>query len=96
MFIKIFAAIQILSIFNFFILFLPVLISVAFITLLERKILGLVGYRLGPNKVRVGGFLQPIVDAVKLSNKQVNTISSFTISFYYGSSFLFIFFSLFF
>lgn len=47
-----------------------VLINVAFFTLLERKILGLSQYRKGPNKVRYGGVLQPIADAVKLFLKE--------------------------
>lgn len=49
---------------------IPVLIRVAFITLLERKILGLSQLRKGPNKVRFGGILQPFADAVKLFLKE--------------------------
>lgn len=69
--------------FKLLIFFVPILISVAFITLLERKVLGLIGLRLGPNKVSLGGFLQPIGDAVKLSNKQVNSLTNFSFIFYY-------------
>ena len=47
-----------------------VLINVAFITLLERKILGLRQIRLGPNKVSFLGMLQPFSDAIKLLAKQ--------------------------
>ena len=43
----------------------------AFITLLERKILGYRQRRVGPSKVRVLGFLQPIADAVKLFSNQI-------------------------
>lgn len=43
-----------------------VLINVAFITLLERKILGYSQRRVGPNKPSFVGLLQPIADAVKL------------------------------
>lgn len=50
---------------------LPVLIRVAFVTLLERKILGFSQYRKGPNKVSIVGFLQPIADAIKLFVKEV-------------------------
>lgn len=64
-------------------LILPVLIRVAFVTLLERKLLSLVGLRLGPNKVSLIGFLQPLGDAVKLANKQSNSLSNFNSFFYY-------------
>ena len=49
------------------------MLNVAFITLLERKILGYSQYRLGPNKVRVIGVLQPIADAVKLFRNQLES-----------------------
>lgn len=64
---------------------LPVLVSVAFITLAERKILRLTGRRQGPNKVSLQGILQPLADALKLANKSVNTISNFSIAMYYIS-----------
>lgn len=54
----------------FLFLLLPILINVAFITLLERKILGFSQLRLGPNKVRIFGVLQPFRDAIKLFLKQ--------------------------
>ena len=55
----------------FLLILAPTLLNVAFITLLERKILAFRQFRLGPNKVSWVGFLQPIADAVKLFSNQV-------------------------
>lgn len=46
------------------------LLSVAFFTLFERKVMGLFHNRLGPNKVSFIGLLQPLLDAFKLLTKQ--------------------------
>lgn len=46
------------------------LLSVAFFTLFERKVIGLFHNRVGPNKVSFIGLLQPLLDAFKLLSKQ--------------------------
>lgn len=49
---------------------LPILLSVAFVTLVERKIMGAAQRRLGPNVVGFFGILQPLADGVKLIFKE--------------------------
>nr|AFV61515.1 NADH dehydrogenase subunit 1 [Eumops dabbenei] len=55
---------------NLLSMIIPILLAVAFLTLIERKILGYMQLRKGPNIVGPHGLLQPIADAVKLFIKE--------------------------
>nr|UNA71439.1 NADH dehydrogenase subunit 1 [Tyrophagus putrescentiae] len=59
------------------------LLSVAFFTLMERKIMGLMHYRVGPNKVVEWGVSQPIADALKLLTKEYQKFTMSRLMMYY-------------
>ncbi|YP_009445603.1 NADH dehydrogenase subunit 1 (mitochondrion) [Saccopteryx leptura] len=70
---------------NLLSMIVPILLAVAFLTLLERKVLGYMQLRKGPNVVGPYGLLQPIADAVKLFTKEplrplTSSISMFIIA----------------
>ena len=50
---------------------LPLILAVAYTTYAERKVIGYMQIRLGPNRVGPKGWLQPIADVVKLMFKEV-------------------------
>ncbi len=50
---------------------IPLILSVAYLTLAERRIIGFMQLRRGPNVVGIFGLLQPIADAVKLLFKEM-------------------------
>ena len=59
------------NIINFVLVVIIALISVAFLTLLERKVLASMQLRMGPCVAGYGGVLQPFADAIKLFCKEI-------------------------
>src|SRR3972149_7465808 len=50
---------------------LPLMFCVAYLTLAERKVIGFMQVRIGPNRVGYFGLLQPIADGIKLLFKEI-------------------------
>ena len=61
---------SILLLFKILIIYIFVLIGVAYFTLVERKIMGTIQRRKGPNVVGFAGLLQPLADGLKLLVKE--------------------------
>lgn len=53
------------------VILIPVLVTVAWLPYAERKIIGYMQVRIGPNRVGPRGWLQPIADAMKLIFKEI-------------------------
>jgi len=70
---------------SFLAIALPILISVAYLTLAERKVMGGMQQRFGPNSVGFFGLLQPMADGLKLLLKEsVIPTNSNTFSFIFA------------
>nr|YP_009735100.1 NADH dehydrogenase subunit 1 [Acropyga goeldii]QBG38575.1 NADH dehydrogenase subunit 1 [Acropyga goeldii] len=77
-----------LNILNLLILMIILLMGIAFLTLLERKVLSYIQIRKGPNKVGVIGFIQPFSDAIKLLSKELFYIFKSNYNLFYMCPFL--------
>nr|UCU06931.1 NADH dehydrogenase subunit 1 [Potamometra montandoni] len=78
-----------MSLVIFIFLLIMILLSVAFVTLLERSILGYIQIRSGPNKVGYMGLLQPFSDGLKLFfSEQTYLYMSNFIIYYFSPIFM--------
>lgn len=62
--------VNVITLIQFFIIVIPLLAAIAYFTLAERKVLGAIQRRRGPNVVGAYGLLQPLADGFKLLVKE--------------------------
>ena len=72
-----------LTLLELLVVIVPLLISVAYFTLAERKIMGAMQRRKGPNVIGVFGLLQPLADGLKLFAKETILPSTTNTSIFY-------------
>ena len=74
-----------MSSFSFLFLLVMVLLSVAFFTLIELRVLGISHIRLGPDRVGFFGYFQALADLIKLFEKAVSYFTFFYSFFFFFS-----------
>lgn len=80
----------IIDVIKIIIVIIPVLIALAYLTLAERKLLGYMQARKGPNVVGIYGLLQPLADGAKLFTKEMVIPNHTNLILYFISPIMFL------